>query len=117
LYTFGVLIGVSPVLRIAGGCAVRNTRGDAGAAELGVPRSVIYRWQRSGYLVIRQRAGEQSAWIIWADAEEVQRLRQLRGFEESHRCQRPPAKLTTPIRTPTRPKVGSGSSSASKGGK
>jgi DNA invertase Pin-like site-specific DNA recombinase len=87
------------------------------AAELGVPRSVIYRWQRSGYLVIRQRAGEQTAWIIWADAEEVQRLRHLRGFEESHRCQRPPAKLTTPIRTPTRAKVCSGSSSTSKGGK
>jgi DNA invertase Pin-like site-specific DNA recombinase len=71
------------------------------AAELNVPRSVIYRWQRSGYLVVRQRAGDQSDWIIRADVEELQRLRRLRSFEESHRCQRPPDCLTKPVSTPT----------------
>ena len=87
------------------------------AAELNVPRSVIYRWQRSGYLVIRKRAGDQTDWIIRADAEEVQRLRRLRTFEESHRCQRPPEKLTTPVETSTRANPIRGSSSASNGGK
>lgn len=87
------------------------------AAELGVPHSVIYRWQRSGYLVIRQRAGDQTAWIIRADDREVERLRRLRSFEESHRCQQPPVKFTKPVRMTSRAKLARGSSSAAKGGK
>jgi DNA invertase Pin-like site-specific DNA recombinase len=85
------------------------------AAELGVPRSVLYRWQRSGYIRTRRRAGAQTQWIVWAAPAEMQRMQRLRAFEDGHRCQTPPAELTTPA-----PRAGGGSagpSSARTGGK
>lgn len=88
------------------------------AAELGVARSVLYRWRQNGYITARRRAGTPTDWIVWADATEMRRLRKLRAFEEGHRCHKPPAELTTPSgpksKTSSR---GAGSSSARKGGK
>jgi DNA invertase Pin-like site-specific DNA recombinase len=88
------------------------------AAELGVARSVLYRWRQCGYITARRRAGTPTEWVVWADATEMRRLRKLRAFEEGHRCHKPPVELTTP-RDPG-PKTdsrGEGSSSARMGGK
>ena len=41
------------------------------ATALGVARSVVYRWQRSGYVSARRWGGGQSPWIIRADAAEM----------------------------------------------
>jgi DNA invertase Pin-like site-specific DNA recombinase len=68
------------------------------AVELGVPRSVLYRWQRTGYVRARQRAGDQTQWIVWADAAELRRLRKLRAYERAHRGEPAPAELTTPAK-------------------
>jgi DNA invertase Pin-like site-specific DNA recombinase len=87
------------------------------ASTLEVTPHVLYRWQESGYVRARQRAGDQTDWIVWANAAEVRRLRRLREFELSHRCHKPPAALSTPgsPRTKTGNR-GAGSSSARKGG-
>jgi DNA invertase Pin-like site-specific DNA recombinase len=66
------------------------------AAALGVARSVVYRWQRSGYVSARRWGGGQSPWIIRAGAAEMTRLRRLREYESEHRGEVPPAELTTP---------------------
>jgi hypothetical protein len=68
------------------------------ASALGVARSVLYRWRRSGYVSARRRAGDQTQWIIWADAAEVRRLRRLRAHERAHRGAPAPAELITPIK-------------------
>ncbi|MBA4182126.1 MAG: recombinase family protein, partial [Anaerolinea sp.] len=66
------------------------------ATALGIARSVVYRWQRSGYVSARRWGGGQSPWIIRADAAEMTRLRRLREYESEHRGEVPPAGLTTP---------------------
>src|SRR5262245_44876816 len=87
------------------------------ASTLGVTPHVLYRWQESGYIRARQRAGGQTDWIVWANAAEVRRRRRLREFEQSHRCRKPPAELSTPGSLRTTPGTrGAGSSSARKGG-
>jgi hypothetical protein len=87
------------------------------ATELGVARSVLYRWRQNGYITARRRAGTPTEWIVWADAAERRRLRKLRAFEECHRCHKPPAELTTPSRPESKSRGrGAGSSPARKGG-
>jgi DNA invertase Pin-like site-specific DNA recombinase len=65
------------------------------ASELGLARSVLYRWQRAGYILARRRTSQPSGWIIWADAGELTRLRELRAYEESHRGEPVPGELAT----------------------
>jgi DNA invertase Pin-like site-specific DNA recombinase len=74
------------------------------AARLGVRPIVVHRWRWSGWLHARQLRGENGRWIVWADAAEVTRLRQLRAFEIAHQGRRtPPPKLTTPgVRKPSK---------------
>jgi DNA invertase Pin-like site-specific DNA recombinase len=71
------------------------------AAALEVARSVLYRWRRSGYIRVRRRAGDQTQWIVWADATEIRRLRRLRAYERAHRGEPAPAELTTPAKRDT----------------
>jgi hypothetical protein len=79
------------------------------ATALGVARSVVYRWQRSGYVSARRWGGGQSPWIIRADAAEMARLRRLRAYESEHRGEVPPTGLTTP--------TGGGADGGKKGSK
>jgi hypothetical protein len=72
------------------------------ASELGLARSVLYRWQRAGYLLTRRRAGNPSEWIVWADGGELARLRNLRAYEEAHRGEPVPGNLATPTRPASR---------------
>lgn len=48
------------------------------ARELGMPRDTLHRWRRVGWVRARKLPVAGGAWVLWADAEEVLRLRQLR---------------------------------------
>jgi len=67
------------------------------AKQLGVKPIIVHRWRWSGWLHARQLRGENGRWIVWADAAEVVRFRELRAFEIACNGRRtPPAKLTKP---------------------
>jgi DNA invertase Pin-like site-specific DNA recombinase len=69
------------------------------AKRLDVKPIVVHRWRWSGWLHARQLRGENGRWVVWTDAAEVARLRQLRAFEIEHHGRRtPPAKRTTPAK-------------------
>ena len=48
------------------------------ARELGIPGATLYRWVCNGWVRARQPRGAHGRWILWADGEELDRLRQLR---------------------------------------
>jgi len=48
--------------------------------ELGVNRATLARWCRRGWVHARRLTGPCSWWVIWADAEEQDRLRRLYAF-------------------------------------
>ncbi|HTT64876.1 MAG TPA: recombinase family protein [Bryobacteraceae bacterium] len=50
--------------------------------ELRLPYATLYSWRRRGWIHARQLPGPQGRWIVWADAEELSRLRRL------HHCPR-----------------------------
>ena len=69
------------------------------ATRLGVTPIIVHRWRWSGWLHARQLRGENGRWVVWANAAEVTRLRQLRAFEIKHHGRRTPASvLTTPAK-------------------
>ena len=86
------------------------------AYELGVKPVVVHRWRQSGSVTARQLAGDQSRWIVWANAAEVRRLRRLRAYEKSHRGQMAPAELTTPLRAEARKDQKMGKKTSAKRG-
>jgi DNA invertase Pin-like site-specific DNA recombinase len=49
------------------------------ARELGMPRDTLHRWRRVGWVQARKLPTAGGAWALWADAEELLRLRQLRA--------------------------------------
>jgi hypothetical protein len=67
------------------------------AEHLGIPASTIRSWRRRGCIGGRQLPGAKGAWILWADEEEVERLRQLHSCQRSWKHQAP-AHLTAPRR-------------------
>jgi len=48
------------------------------AAELKMPIATLHRWQRVGWLTARKIAAARGCWAIYADADELTRLRRLR---------------------------------------
>ena len=65
------------------------------ARELSVPWGTLNGWRRRGWLVGRQVKGVRKlCWIVWADAEELARLRRLRDYESGNKPY--PTELTTP---------------------
>ena len=65
------------------------------ARHLGMPTATLHRWRRQGWLSAR-KLPQVSRWAIWADAEELARLRQLRQFKRKWPTPRYPPELTTP---------------------
>ncbi len=67
------------------------------AAELSMPVATLHRWQRVGWITSRKVIAAGGRWAIYADAEELQRLRALRaaprGWPQPY-----PAELTIPKR-------------------
>ena len=48
------------------------------ARELRLPHPTLYSWIRRGWVHARQLPGPGGRWVVWADAEELDRLRRLR---------------------------------------
>jgi DNA invertase Pin-like site-specific DNA recombinase len=66
------------------------------ARELDVAQPTLHNWLRRGWVHARQLRGPQSCWILWADSDELNRLRSLRGCERTWYNQPMGANLTTP---------------------
>jgi len=65
------------------------------AAELAMPIATLHRWRRVGWLTSRKVAGAGGRWAIYADADEMHRLRRLR--DSPRRWPQPyPTELITP---------------------
>ena len=54
------------------------------ALELGMPKVTLYFWVRRGWVRARQGPEPQGRWIVWADEEELKRLRRLRALPDGH---------------------------------
>jgi hypothetical protein len=48
------------------------------ARELEMPRDTLHRWRKVGWVRARKLPVASGAWVLWADAEERTRMRQLR---------------------------------------
>jgi hypothetical protein len=66
------------------------------ALELGMPTPTVHCWLRRGWIVARKLAGAGGRWILWADGEELDRLRRLRASPRRWADQPYPPELTTP---------------------
>ena len=47
--------------------------------HLGIPRETLHRWRRVGWIHGRKLDEARGRWVLWADAEELERLRRLRN--------------------------------------
>ena len=67
------------------------------AAKLSIPIVTLHRWRRVGWVKSRKVSTDRSRWVIYADADELARLRRLRdtrrGWPEPY-----PKELTTPLK-------------------
>jgi hypothetical protein len=70
------------------------------ARRLGICRDTVRRWLRVGWLNVRR--DEQGHHVIWADADELRRLRQLHALPRTWANKKRPAKLTKPKPRPAR---------------
>ncbi len=70
------------------------------ACEIEEPVIVVHRWRWSGWLHARQLPGKTGRWIVWADNEEIARLKRLRSHELAHPRKKPSEELTTPTKRP-----------------
>jgi hypothetical protein len=66
------------------------------ARELAMPIATVHKWQRCGWVHSRKVAVASGRLVIWADADELERLRQLRAYQRKWPEPRYPATLTTP---------------------
>ena len=92
-------LGLSPRRRPAEALAVDEWWIRDLADELGVGYSRFKEWVKKGYVHAR-RVGSRKHLVIWADAEERERLRRLRDDFRPGRTSRYPAELTRPKARP-----------------
>lgn len=71
------------------------------ARVVGLPHSTLYSWLRRDWVHARQLPGPQGHWILWADAEELERLKQLRSCNRDWFNQPQAAELRKPAPRPT----------------
>ena len=70
--------------------------------HLKIPKPTLYDWIRRDMVHAQKLPGPQKPWLIWADAEELDRLRRLHKCKRSWYNQPQAAELTKPK---SRPKV------------
>jgi DNA invertase Pin-like site-specific DNA recombinase len=63
---------------------------------LNIPGPTLYNWLRRGWAQGRRRPGVQQPWLIWADAEEQERLQRLHTYPRSYGNQPPNTDLIRP---------------------
>jgi len=68
------------------------------ARELNMPIATLHKWQRVGWVHSRKVTVASGRWAIWADTDELERLRQLRAYQRKWPEPRYPQALTTPKR-------------------
>lgn len=66
------------------------------AHELRIHPARLHNWVRKGYVHARRDPKTSKFWILWADADELQRLRQLRDYLQTERRVGYPAELKRP---------------------
>jgi hypothetical protein len=66
------------------------------ARELAMPQPTLHCWVRRGWVRVRKQLGAGGRWMLWADAEESERLRRLRAYRRSWPDEAYPPELTTP---------------------
>jgi len=64
--------------------------------HLQIPKPTLHLWVYRGWVHARQLPGRQGAWIVWADAEELDRLRRLHRCPRTWRHQPQEPELTRP---------------------
>ncbi|MBF0206213.1 MAG: hypothetical protein HQK53_04930 [Oligoflexia bacterium] len=64
--------------------------------EIGIPEPTLYSWIRRGWIAARQPEGREGYWILWADKNEIERLKKLHTRKRSWSNELPPAELITP---------------------
>jgi DNA invertase Pin-like site-specific DNA recombinase len=64
--------------------------------ELAMPQPTVHCWVRRGWVRGRKLPGAGGRWVLWADAEELARLRRLRAYRRSWPDEPYPPELTTP---------------------
>jgi DNA invertase Pin-like site-specific DNA recombinase len=74
------------------------------AAELSMPIATLHRWQRVGWLASRKVAAAGGRWAIYADADELLRLRRLRDSPRGWPQPYPRELITPKLKTTPDPK-------------
>jgi hypothetical protein len=70
------------------------------ASALGLPGATLSRWLCKGWVNARQAGGAPGRWILWADEEELDRLRRLRRCPRNWSETRRRRELETPQARP-----------------
>ena len=63
-----------------------------------MPIATLHKWQRLGWVHSRKVTVASGRWALWADADELERLRHLRAYQRKWPEPRYPPTLTTPKR-------------------
>ncbi len=66
------------------------------ARELNMPAATLHRWRKVHWIHARKLPVRGGHWALWANKEELIRLRRLRQFRRSWEVKSPPIALTTP---------------------
>jgi DNA-binding transcriptional MerR regulator len=66
------------------------------ARKLNMPIATVHKWQRIGWMHSRKAAVASGRLVIWADDDELERLRQLRAYQRKWPEPRYPQALTRP---------------------
>jgi hypothetical protein len=66
------------------------------AREVPLPIATLHKWQRLGWVHSRKVPVAAGRWAIWADADELERLRQLRAYQRQWPEPHYPQALTRP---------------------
>ena len=76
------------------------------AREVPMPIATLHKWQRLGWVHSRKVPVASGRWALWADADELERLRQLRAYQRKWPAPHYPPALTTPRRRAMEPQPG-----------
>ena len=68
------------------------------AYELNMPQVTLHNWLRRGWVNARKLNDQRGRWVLWADCDEIQRLRKLRTTKQGWPDRPYPKSLTQPKR-------------------
>jgi len=66
------------------------------AQELNMPTTTLHNWVRRGWVEARKLNDRQGRWVLWADEDEIRRLRKLRTTKQGWPDRPYPESLTKP---------------------